>query len=573
MKTGPAAIQERPKMYGNEVKADSDKQIILLVDDTPAEIQAAHNILKDTYPIKIATTGARALDLAKGFPQPHLILLDIMMPEMDGYEVCRRLKADPATCDIPIIFLTGKTSAEDETKGFELGAIDYIHKPFLPVVLQARVRTHVALRAAREQLVEEKRKVDLVLEEAERLSGVIFDYASRMGAETDPDKLLLLNADMARELVRADRCSIWLLDVSTGELWTKVAHGLPEVRIPADHGLVGACIARDQAIVVNDTSKDPRFDRDIDRSSGYVTHSVLALPLRSPAGDVVGALQVLNKLGSFQESDVKLLGLAASFSASALVTQTLRQEAEAARLVFRELEIAREVQFRLFPSHPPHIPGLEISAYCRPAHFVGGDYYDFLSRPDSELWFTIGDVSGKGISAAVLMASLQASLRSQINARPDSVADVVSELNHALCLSFGLERYTTLFCARLDPIDWNMTYVNAGHVRPVLLRSSGEMDHLDSGGFPVGMFDAATYEYAGIRLHPGDVLACFSDGITDARNRKGQMWDESEIRKVLCENRHRSSADLLDKLLQSTADYMETAEQADDITIVILRVL
>jgi phosphoserine phosphatase RsbU/P len=87
------------------------------------------------------------------------------------------------------------------------------------------------------------------------------------------------------------------------------------------------------------------------------------------------------------------------------------------------------------------------------------------------------------------------------------------------------------------------------------------------------MFDAATYEYAGIRLHPGDVLACFSDGITDARNRKGQMWDESEIRKVLCENRHRSSAELLDKLLQSTADYMETAEQADDITIVILRVL
>ena len=122
---------------------------------------------------------------------------------------------------------------------------------------------------------------------------------------------------MARDLVRADRCSIWLRDVSTGELRTKVAHGLPEVRIAAGHGLVGTCVATNEAIVVDDTSKDPRFDRDIDRSSGYVTRSVLALPLRSPNGDVLGR-QVLNKPGSFHESDVKLLGLAASFSASAL---------------------------------------------------------------------------------------------------------------------------------------------------------------------------------------------------------------------------------------------------------------
>ena len=415
MKIKPAAVEEQPGVSAEEEKIGSDKRIILLVDDAPANIQVAHNILKDTYIIKIATSGARALDLAKVLPQPDLILLDVMMPEMDGYEVCSRLKSDPGTCDIPIIFLTGKTSAEDETRGFELGAIDYIHKPFSPLVVQARVRTHLALREAREQLAEEKRKVDRLLEEAERLFGLIFDYAARMGAEADPDKLLRLNADMARDLVRADRCSIWLREVSTGELWTKVAHGLPEIRIAADHGLVGACVATNQAIVVNDTSKDPRFDRDVDRSSGYVTHSVLALPLRSPAGDVLGALQVLNKPGGFEESDVKLLGLAASFSASALVAQKLRQEAEAARLVFRELEIAREVQRRLFPSHPPRIPGLDISAYCRPANFVGGDYYDFLYRPDSDLWFTVGDVSGKGISAAVLMASLQASLRSQLN--------------------------------------------------------------------------------------------------------------------------------------------------------------
>jgi sigma-B regulation protein RsbU (phosphoserine phosphatase) len=555
------------------VKPDSPKQIILLVDDQPTNIQAAHNIFKDTFTIKMATSGARALDLAKVLPQPDLILLDIMMPEMDGYEVCSRLKADPGTRDIPVIFLTGKTDAEDEMKGFEVGAIDYVHKPFSPLVVQARVRTHLALREARKQVAEEKRKVDSLLEESERISGLIFDYAARMGSEADSDKLFRLNADMARDLVRADRCSVWSCGASAGELWTKVAHGLPEIRIGAEHGLVGACVTTNQPIVVNDTSKDPRFDRDIDRSSGYVTRSALVLPLRSPGGDILGALQVLNKPGGFEESDVKLLALAASFSVSALVAQKLRQEAEAARLFFRELEIAREVQRHLFPSHPPDVPGLDISAYCRPAQVVGGDYYDFLYRPDSELWLTVGDVSGKGLSAALLMASLQASLRTQLNGRPISVADVVSELNQALCSSSGQERYTTLFCGRLNPVDRSLTYVNAGQVQPRLLRSAGEVHYLDCGGVPVGLLDSASYEQASIRLQPGDMLACFSDGITEATNRDGKLWDDREVDRILYENRHRSAAELLEKLVQAADDFMENGEQADDMTIVILRVL
>jgi serine phosphatase RsbU (regulator of sigma subunit)/CheY-like chemotaxis protein len=558
-------------LRGKEVKSTSGKQIILVVDDTLANIEVVHHTLKDEYIVRIATAGARALNLARAHPQPDLILLDVMMPQMDGYEVCRLLKADPDTREIPIIFLTGKTDAEDEARGLELGAIDYIHKPFVPVVMQARVRTHLALREAHEQLAEEKRKVDRLLEEAERVCSLIFDYAARMGTETDPDELLRLNADMARDLVRADHCSIWLDDVSTGELPARVAQGVSDVRMAASHSLAGACVAADQAVVAADTSKGPRPDAGVYASSGTARNSVLTLPLRSPDGDVLGALQVFSESGSFQESDVRLLKFAGSFSASALVTQRLRQEAEAARLVFRELEIAREVQFRLFPPHPPCIPGFDVSAYCRPAQFVGGDYYDFLNRPDSDLWFTVGDVSGKGVSAAVLMASLQASLRSRINGQPDSVANVVSELNQALCSSFGQERYTTLFCARLNPVDGNLTYVNAGHVKPVLLRSSGEIGYLDHGGFPAGLFESAAYTDAHVSLRPGDVLACLSDGITEATNRDGQMWQPTEMRRVLSDNRQCSSAELVRKLIQSVDDYVESREQADDMTVVIVR--
>jgi adenylate cyclase len=141
-----------------------EKKTILLVDDTPANIQIAREILKDTYKIRVSTSGAKALELVKIAPVPDLILLDVMMPEMDGYEVCTRLKADPATCELPVIFLTAMTEAEDETRGFSVGAVDYIHKPFSPAVVMARVQTQLNLRETREQLAREKRLVDQLLD-------------------------------------------------------------------------------------------------------------------------------------------------------------------------------------------------------------------------------------------------------------------------------------------------------------------------------------------------------------------------------------------------------------------------
>ncbi len=145
---------------------EPEKNTLLLVDDAPANIQVANAILKDDYRVRIATSGAKALELVKASPAPDLILLDVEMPEMDGYEVCRRLKADSETRDIPVIFLTGKTEAEDETKGFGVGAVDYIHKPFSPSVVKARVQTHLALRETREQLAHRLAVIESELEMA-----------------------------------------------------------------------------------------------------------------------------------------------------------------------------------------------------------------------------------------------------------------------------------------------------------------------------------------------------------------------------------------------------------------------
>ncbi|MBV8116024.1 MAG: SpoIIE family protein phosphatase [Silvibacterium sp.] len=148
---------------------EEKKKVVLLVDDTPENIQIVNAILKDTYRIRIATNGAKALDLARTDPMPDLILLDVMMPEMDGFEVCLRLKLDATTRDIPVIFLTGATEVADETRGFEVGGVDYIHKPFSQAVVRARVHNHLMLREARDQIARQLASIRTELETARQI--------------------------------------------------------------------------------------------------------------------------------------------------------------------------------------------------------------------------------------------------------------------------------------------------------------------------------------------------------------------------------------------------------------------
>lgn len=407
----------------------------------------------------------------------------------------------------------------------------------------------------------------------DRISQVIFEYAAKIGAAQDLDALLLLNAGMARDLVGADRCSIWLVDTKTGRLWTKVAHGVEELHIPIGHGLVGASVARDEAILVNDTSADERFSRSVDGQSGYVTKSVLTLPLRGMDGKPIGALQVLNKPGGFSPEDVDLVGLCSAYSASALESQRLRKEGEVAKLLLHELEIARVVQQRLLPQAQPPIPHLEYAGYCRSAQFVGGDYYDFLPMPDGGLLFTLGDVSGKGIAAAVLMASIQATLRSQAVKAPGSMAAMMKDFNKTVYSFSTADKYSTLFCALLDVHSRKLTYVNAGQVCPMLLRAeSGQIERLDAGGFPVGLLPKAEYEQGEMLLQPGDAVLCCSDGISEATNEADEMWAESDVEKVVRNCRGLTAQQMIDRVVETTDRFTGAAEQADDMTIVVIRI-
>jgi len=379
---------------------------------------------------------------------------------------------------------------------------------------------------------------------------------------------------MARDLVAADRCSIWLIDARSSELWTQVAHGSNEIRVPLGHGLVGACVSSGDVILVNDTAQDPRFLSQIDRASGYLTRSVLVVPLRAANGSVLGALQLLNKEGGFTTNDVELVNLAAAYSANAIETQRLRAEADAARLLRKELEIARDVQQRLLPQNPPALPSLDYATYFRPARFVGGDYYDLLPMPDGSLFFTLGDVSGKGVAAAVLMASIQAALRAQVSEPPANLGALLTSFNRAVYSFSTSDKYTTLFAALWQPAARTLTYVNAGGCPPMLCRaSSALLERLEAGGCPLGLLGPARYQHASVQLDPGDALLCFSDGISEATNSAEEIWEESELAALFAAHAHLPAQQIVDTVVAAADAFTGDAEQSDDMTVLTLRVL
>lgn len=239
-----------------------------------------------------------------------------------------------------------------------------------------------------------------------------------------------------------------------------------------------------------------------------------------------------------------------------------------------DLEIASEVQQRLYPRNLPHLPSLELHALCQPARVVSGDYYDFQLLGSDRLLVVVGDVVGKGISAALLMATLQAALRARLGTLEQwsqvSPERLVSELNEQLHRDTAAEKYATVFLAVYDDASGELTYTNAGHPAPVLVRE-GALERLEANGTVVGAFEGGVYEQAKVWLGPGDVLVCYSDGVTELENEYGDMFGEQRLVDVVVRFRKRPLADIAEAILQAARDWSAGQDFSDDLTLVLLR--
>jgi len=376
---------------------------ILVVDDTPANLQVLAGMLKDRgYKVRPVPSGKLALLAARRDP-PDLILLDINMPEMNGYEVCERLKADDQLQGIPIIFISALTEPLDKVKAFAIGGVDYLTKPFQMEELHARVETHLKLR-----------RLQIELEEYSR------------------------HLELARERLKLD------------------------------------------------------------------------------------------------------------------------------------LELAREVQRGFLPQQMPDVPGYEFFGYYESAYEIGGDYYDFIPLPRQRVAILLGDVAGKGVVAALLMAKLSADARFCMLTEPDP-AVAVSKLNSLLNQSGITDRFVTLVAAILDHESHTVTLVNAGHPSPLIYhratQSVGEAISNEVAGLPLGIQSGFQYASCQISLEPGDSILAFTDGVTEAMDVNNVQLQTKGVHAAVQGNAYSPRA-LGERVVQVVKQFAAGRSQNDDIALV-----
>jgi sigma-B regulation protein RsbU (phosphoserine phosphatase) len=272
----------------------------------------------------------------------------------------------------------------------------------------------------------------------------------------------------------------------------------------------------------------------------------------------------------------QLAELATSFNTMTANLGQLMVVAKEKERLESELTIAREVQNQLFPKDVPYTRTLELKGVCSPARMVSGDYYDFMALGEESLAFAIGDVAGKGISAALLMATIQSTMRTQLGAtngappRLLSTAKLVATLNRQLYANTSLEKYATFYFALYHEDTHSLTYTNAGHLSPMLLRC-GELQMLESTGTVVGAFPLARYEERTVPLEHGDLLVAYTDGIVEPENAYGEMFGEDRLKDLVSKYAHADSSELIARTMEAVIEWTGAGELQDDMTMVVAR--
>jgi serine phosphatase RsbU (regulator of sigma subunit) len=258
----------------------------------------------------------------------------------------------------------------------------------------------------------------------------------------------------------------------------------------------------------------------------------------------------------------------------------LEDEYEAERRgIQREFEIGREVQSQLLPTHTPEYPRLDFGFFYQPAREVGGDYYDFIPFDPERMGLAVGDVSGKGLSSALLMASLQGLVRMNLAVRQGEVASFMTQLNHSLYKLTASNRFATLFFALVDVSDQTLHYVNAGHDPPLLFRNGtspanrpGTTEKLEGGGPPVGIFAQSQYRSEHVLLHDGDVLVAYTDGVVEALNPQEEEFGEERLSEIVRSSLSLNAAEICKRVAARLQAFVAGSPQWDDITLVVIKV-
>jgi phosphoserine phosphatase RsbU/P len=404
---------------------------------------------------------------------------------------------------------------------------------------------------------------------------LLFEATRMLNSTLDLPELLELILKIARTEVKAERGTVFLADNKRKELWSIAASGLDhqEIRIPFGKGLAGKVAVSGELINTSDAYSLEAFDPSLDQRLNYRTKSLLSIPIKHHSGEIVGVLQLLNaQSGTFSPDDVGFLNKLSGHMAMALENAQMHRDTMEKQRMERELSLARSIQHRLLPEAPPVVPGYDIAVLSDFCFDVAADYYDFINLGPQSLLLVSAEVEGHGVSSALIMANLQATLRALVM-HLHSLEVLAFSLNEMLYTYTKAGKHLSVFLGLVDTRKNVLQYVNAGHIPPILVRGqTGEIKLLEEGGTVIGLFPQVDYTRGSVKLEKGDVLVCSTDGILHISDEQKHEYGPKRLADCVRRNRERTSQGIVDSVLAEVSAYSTASMNDDDKVLIVFKV-
>ncbi len=403
----------------------------------------------------------------------------------------------------------------------------------------------------------------------------LIEASKAINSTLDLDELLEIILRIALEKTNAGAGTIYLVDHEKGDVWSKISdkNDKNEIRLPIGQGIAGFVAKTGETVNIEDATNHPRFTGHFDKLTGFHTKSMLCMPMRNEDERIIGVFQIMNKRrGAFGCEDEEFLSGLSIHATLAIRKAALHQEALEKRALEHEMNVAREIQENLLPQKLPDIRNYDFAALNLPAKAIGGDYYDYIMLPENHLRFCIADVCGKGIPAALIMATLRTTMHFQkSDFDPESVGRLVSRINRVMFESTPLSRFVTLFYGELNLNNGNLLYVNAGHNPPYFCPISENPRQLRVGGMALGLVKESEFQVGQLQIKPGDLLLLYTDGVTEAMNASYDEYGDERLLLFLKEHRNNNSADLMNKIVADVSAHLDGMQQNDDLTMAVIK--
>lgn len=416
-------------------------------------------------------------------------------------------------------------------------------------------------------LQDEVRRLRRAVEEL----SILNDIARAISASMNSEEVMQTLIRKSLRAVNAEQGVITLVEDEQKSMKTLIRTMVSSAGAPAFHmhqAIMGWMHLNKKPLTVDDPANDPRF-RGVQWDANIKTLLCVPLIVKS---ELRGVLTVYNKKDgqSFNMDDQRLLAIISTQSAQVVENTRLIEEEKLYIKMQQEVGLAAKIQTDLLPRNKPGLPGYDIYARSIAAQSIGGDYFDFIPMNDGRMAICLGDVSGKGLPASLLMANLQATLRGQtlVSQQP---SECILRSNKLLYQSTSPEKFATLFYGVLDVQHHSINYSNAGHDWPFLIAKDNSIQRLKTGGLMLGLIEQASFQDEEVPIQVGDALVIQSDGVSEAMNKNQEQFGEERLQSLILANKDKSAEEIIDTIVKEVRKHAGAHPQSDDITMMVIK--